>query len=241
MKQKIFTTDRIAEMAKDLDDSVSLYSKDSYDIGSNGIIEVTSNSILSRDSITQIEGFASADCDFEAARVLYEFLKDMNNLQATDPRFWTYLAHADLWRYMQKRWNAQKSSKYIKNHWFLLSRSQQPLLRHGLSGLWWSVKFSIRPEDPDPYRLTKLFFRDQDARTRTFGTYRLGRLNEAIGGIFGYIHDNIDIFDKKFEDKVRFVAKHFNKVGGTKQLAYMGESYYFDEMDKIKDKILEII
>lgn len=238
MKQRIFTTDYLASLASEDALRLSAYKKPRFSVDEKGVIEVSTSCRLSEEQISAIEKLADRSHDCAAAIKLYESLPSINYLQATDPRFWTYLAHTELWGYMSKRWSDITSDKYIRDHWFLLSRAQQPLLRHGLSGLWWGVKLSVLPDDAvDKYQLTKLFFRDQDTRARTFGTYRLGRLSEAIQGIFGYIAAHEENFKGEFEAKVRFIAKHFNGLGGTRQLAYFDKSFYSEELDRIKDQI----
>ena len=89
------------------------------------------------------------DNDFESAIQLYEAFKNLEPIQASDERLWTYLSHVDLYPYMIKRWNsaylgtAKDSRSYIFDHWFLKSTIHSELLRHALSGLWWAVFLSV--------------------------------------------------------------------------------------------------
>lgn len=184
--------------------------------------------------------------DFNSAIIIYEALK-LEPIQASDERLWVYLAHVDLYSYMIKRWPgvyngvAPNPKKYILDHWFLSSTSQNNLLRHAISGLWWAVHLSVdKSSDDDKYALTKILFRQLDFATRTLGTYMLGRHKEAVVGILEFIQENDDLFKDKFQDKTRFITEHLNYVGGVKPIAYFDRDFFKIELQKIKDQIAAI-
>jgi hypothetical protein len=133
---------------------------------------------------------------------------------------------------MIERWpevyngTAANPEKYILDHWFLSSSAQSNLLRHALSGLWWSVHLSVDEERDNKYRLTEILFRQLDFPTRTLGTYKLGRHKEAVLGILEFIQENEDLFKSKFEPKTRFVTKHLNVIGGVKPLSYFKRDFF---------------
>lgn len=184
--------------------------------------------------------------DFESAIAIYEAYKDLEPIQASDERLWTYLSHVDLYPYMIKRWpkvyngTAIDSTKYILDHWFLSSSAQGNLIRHALSGLWWSVHLSVDEERENKYELTKIFFRQLDFPTRTMGTYIFGRHKEAVIGILEFIQENEDLFKNKFEPKTRFVTKHVNVIGGVKPLSYFKRDFFRSELEKVSDAISAI-
>ena len=183
------------------------------------------------------------DNDFETAVQIFESFKNLEPIQASDERLWTYLSHVDLYPYMIKRWDAvhkgtaKDSIDYILEHWFLTSTAQAGLLRHSLSGLWWAVYLSVDENRSDKYELTKILLRQLDFPTRTLGTYKLGRHKEAVIGILEFILENEDLFKEKFEGKTRFITKHLNLVGGVKPISYYDRSYFKNELQKISSKI----
>ncbi len=75
--------------------------------------------------------------DFRTAILVFEAYRNLEPLQASDERFWTYLTHVDLYSYMIKRWDAfyngvlNDKEGYIRTHWFLRSTIQSELLRAG--------------------------------------------------------------------------------------------------------------
>ena len=188
------------------------------------------------------------DNDFETAVIIYKAFENLEPIQASDERLWTYLAHVDLYSYMQKRWSdvyngtAKDGKGYILAHWFLSSSAQSSLLRHALSGLWWAVHLSVdnTREESNKYDLTKILFRQLDFPTRTLGTYKLGRHKEAVIGILEFIEEHEDLFQSNFQSKTRFITKHLDIVGGVKPLAYYDRMFFKGELEKVKEAIRSI-
>lgn len=178
--------------------------------------------------------------DFKSAVAIYEAFNNLNPVQASDERFWVYLAHVDLYPYMKKRWNGEPTEKYIFDHFLYSSVAQQTLMRHGLSGLWWAVHLSKDEKRENKYELTKILFRQLDFPTRTLGTYRLGRHKEAVIGILEFIKNNEDLFKSNFQDKARFLTKYLNQVGGVNNLAYQNQEFFESALSSVHDKIKSI-
>ena len=185
--------------------------------------------------------------DFKAAVAIYEAYKDLAPIQASDERFWVYLAHVDFYPYMVKRWpevysgTTSNPGKYILDHWFLSSSAQNSLLRHAIAGLWWSVNLSVdETKGENKYDLTKILFRQLDFPTRTLGTYKLGRHKEAVFGILEFIQENEDLFKNKFQDKTRFATEHLNIIGGLKPISYFDRNFFKSELQKVAREISDI-
>jgi hypothetical protein len=207
--------------------------------------------VLMLPNIEVIPGLASRlqpDNDCESAVTIFEALKNLEPIQASDERLWTYLSHVDLYPYMHERWNAvgngtaKDGKEYILKHWFLGSSAQNSLLRHAIAGLWWAVYLSVDKTrgDDRQYDLTKILFRQLDFPTRTLGTYKLGRHKEAVIGILEFIEENDDLFKSGFESKTRFITKHLNVIGGVKPLAYYDRNFFKGELEKVKETIRSI-
>ena len=183
------------------------------------------------------------DNDFETAVQIFEAFKNLEPIQASDERLWTYLSHVDLYPYMIKRWDAvhkgtaKDAISYILEHWFLSSTSQAGLLRHALSGLWWAVYLSVDEGRGDKYELTEILFRQLDFPTRTLGAYKLGRHKEAVIGILEFIHENEGLFKQNLQSKTRFITKHLNLIGGVKPISYYNRAFFKSELQKIADNI----
>jgi hypothetical protein len=104
--------------------------------------------------------------------------------------------------------------------------------------LWWAVYLSVdEKRGENKYELSKILFRQLDFPTRTLGTYKLGRHKEAVIGILEFIQENELLFKKNFEDRVRFITKHLNLIGGVKPIAYYDRSFFKGELQKVSANI----
>lgn len=195
------------------------------------------------DAPHQLPSRVNPNSDVDTAIALYEAYPNLNPLEASSRGFWTYLTHVDLWNYMRNRFPlsadmdvAARRNK-IKDKWFLGEPSQGSLMRHPLAGLWWGVKLSVdESRGSGRYDLTRILFRDLDFLTRTLGTYQLGRLPAAVRGILGYMFNHQEDFKGQFEDKTRYIMKHFNSMGGALHLGCLDEKFYAEEMDRTRNE-----
>lgn len=238
-KQLIFKDKYVQKIKNDL--NIDLYKGNQFVYDKKQVLMLPNI-----DAVSGLVNHLDVKDDCKTAILLYEAFQNLEPIQASDERFWVYLAHADLYPYMIKRWSdvyidkSSNPSKYILDHWFLDSSAQSSLLRHGLAGLWWSVYLSVDEAKGDKYELTKILFRQLDFPTRTLGTYKLGRHKEAVIGILEFIQENEGLFKNKFESKTRFVTKHLNVVGGIKPISYFDRHFFKSELQKISSSISEI-
>lgn len=184
--------------------------------------------------------------DFENAKIIFESYKSLTPLQASDIRFWTYLAHADYYKYMKKRWpkletkEAGSRTKYILDHWFIPSPTQSNFLLHGIAGLWWAAFLTYDASRTDAYELTRVLFTQLDFATRTLGAYSLSRHKEAVLGILDYILQNPALFQSRFQEKSRFLTKYLNQLGGTKPLSYFDRTFFERVLQTVEKKITNV-
>lgn len=188
----------------------------------------------------------ATESDVECAILLYEALPNLNGLFASYGPFWTHLSHYELFEYMRKRWpNILKNSddtpkdvvqsiNYIRKYWFY-----HGAMNSWLSSLWWSVYMTKDDSREDPYELTRVLFFQEDMRTRTLGTYMIFRHKPARIAILEFIRDNREgILKNDFQDKVRYLMKLLNLLGGSKQLAYMDKDYFTNFLNSRKEDIV---
>jgi hypothetical protein len=184
--------------------------------------------------------------DFENAKIVFEAYKSLTPLQASDIRLWTYLAHVDHYKYMKKRWPGREStdpgsrSNYILDHWFILSPTQNNLIRHGIAGLWWGAYLTHDLSRTDNYELTRILFSQRDFATRTLGATSVTRHKAAVLGILEYILENPELFERKFQEKSRFLTKYVNQLGGTKPLSYFDKDFFKNVLQSIDKQIAGI-
>jgi len=180
-----------------------------------------------------------ADNDFDCAIALYEAYKDISPVFAQEDRLWVYLSHVELYAYIKKRWplpqDETKQPNHIRDHWF---RGIYSNMRSALSGLWWAVRGTIIEDAEDPYALTKILFSNYSFRTTFFGATELFRYKEAAIGILQFIKENPEIMTNNMENRVRYISRYFNQLGGVKQLTSLSSYDFLNECYKRKDDIL---
>ena len=179
--------------------------------------------------------------ELKSAIALYEEYKELTPLAASKNDLWAYLAHVDLFSYMQKRFPAVTDGtadvKYIRDHWF---RSPKGPIRSSLAGLWWSVYCSVDESREDKYELTKMLFQNDNIRTHYFGSSTIFRHREAMIGILEFLVENPDISKVHFNSRCIYIAQYFNRLGAVKQLAYLGRKFFKNELEKKKAVLLKV-
>ncbi len=224
------------QLQREIEDNLELYKQDSFELDESKLLVVP--------GVNHPEGLLdkmmNASNDFEASVALYEAYESLTPLQASQNAFWTYLAHSELFPYVQKRWplvmSDGVSKQYILDHWFFA----HGLVRQALSGLWWAVHCSIDPENPeDKYKYTRFLLGNYTLRVVRLGPTKLIRHKEAVIGMIGYLIDTQDVeSNNSIEDRVHFVVSYFNKLGATKQLTYMDRGFFYNELKKSHSEMM---
>lgn len=77
-------------------------------------------------------------------------------------------------------------------------------------------------------------------RVVRLGTTKLVRHKEAVIGMIEYLLDTQNDSDasNSMEDRVNFVVSYFNKLGATKQLAYLDRDFFYNELSKVHDELI---
>lgn len=184
----------------------------------------------------------NAETDVENAIRLYEYFKPLNETQASDPRFWTYLSHVTFRSYVMKRWGIkekyedvvkdpilrQKAINSIIDHWFI-SGNDRALRRHALARLWWAAHMTIRPweSEPeyfsqivneDPYAYLKVLFSAEDVFQSILErkTYRDKRVFITL---LEFLRKHPDVIGSR--ELFRELMKEMNLISSTKRLSVM--------------------
>ncbi len=118
--------------------------------------------------------------DAKNALAVFETLRVLTPVQATDERLWVYLCHTECRNYVAHRWLSKekpidkKGQQREITHFFIPSSSKQRnLFRHNaVSRLWWMgyIADQIFPDEPDQFLEILLFRQDiaNQVLTRSF-------------------------------------------------------------------------
>ena len=180
------------------------------------------------------------DDDFASAKEIYQAYENITPLLASMPDLWVYLAHVDLFPYVQKRWpkifDEDVDEQYVLNHW----HENSHFMRTTFAGLWWHTYLSYDKSRENPFELTEVLFKSQDFRTLRFGELGLIRHRPAMLGVLEFLITNQDIMQTAFDARGQYISRYFNMLGGTKQLSYMDKDYFIDKLYDIKPRLEQI-
>jgi hypothetical protein len=169
--------------------------------------------------------------DFENTQKLYEALKSLTPVQATDPRLWTYMTHLTFWTYMRRRWQLEESTTkpenrrdYVLSHYFVRSAESRALLRNGIARLWWYGFLTHDPNRENPYELTGILLKQLDIAQQILER-SLGRNRDILHSFLIYLLDHSDLTEgDKGRSAIRAIAKRLNLRGGVCVLDELGKA-----------------
>ncbi len=164
---------------------------------------------------------ARTESDAANAIALYERLRMLSPVQASDERLWSCLAHMNYWRYSRVRWQGGTSENFdsVETRWFFKGSSMERLARNGIARLWWGAYATVLPGAPDPYRLTRVLFSNTDIQfhymERLFGKNRC-----VLHTALDYTERNLARIRprKSVGTWANETGKLINRVGGVLQL-----------------------
>lgn len=167
------------------------------------------------------EPAARTESDAANSIAFYERLKMLTPVQATDERLWTCLTHTHYWEYMRARWPRDDEASFdsIETKWFFKGNAMERLARNGLARLWWGAYATVLPDALDPYRLTRVLFRNTEIQ--------LAYMERLFGKNRCVLHTALDFIEtnssrikncSSLSDWARDTGKIINSVGGVLQL-----------------------
>ena len=234
--QRTFSDSYVTNLKNDVKTGVSIekYSADEFDIDTTKL-KYVANVYTPTDLL---ENMMASQNDFEAAVILYEAYKDIPLVLASNEAFWTYLCHTEPFEYCKKRYpvdDAKNKTSHILDHWFFGNGYN----RNTLAQLWWGEQETFDEKCIDnPYHLTEIFFRNYSFRVIWFT--KMLRTKQGLLGILDFLEENQDIMEESFEHRGFFIAKYFNRLGGTKQISFLPREFFKKELESIKGTILAI-
>lgn len=176
------------------------------------------------------------DDDLSTAIEIYKAYEMVTPLLASLPDLWVYLAHVDLFPYVQKRHSDvlgdDVTEEYIVDHWF---KNKVSIFRMAIPSAWWSVYLSIDKTRKNPYELTEILFKNQELRTNSFGPLTLIRHKEAMMGVLEFLQEHPDLLVDGMNMRAQYIRKLFNFIGGTKRLEFLPKEYFKSELEKRLD------
>jgi hypothetical protein len=156
----------------------------------------------------------SPSADADNAIALYNWLK-VSPVVASNDQLWTYLSHVPFVEYIRGRWSTA-NERTVREHYFMKGSGFTPRVSNGLSRLWWGVHLTTRPQETDPFELTRTLFSLQDV-SQAF-------LERAYGFSVPLLHAVLKVLADPSNgwttgqakgDVVKAVARSLNTYGAT--------------------------
>lgn len=158
--------------------------------------------------------------DLENVKTVYSALKHLRISQAVDERLWAYLTHVTFWRYMRRRWPAERYERRpnpavnIRTRYIFMPNRDRALFRNGIARLWWYGYVSYDEERSDPFELTGILLRKQDIAQqlleRSFSRNR--NITKAVLSVLHWMEQNSKLLPSR--EQFRDLMEHINRLGG---------------------------
>lgn len=181
---------------------------------------------------------ARTEADGANAITLYEHLRMLTPVQASDERLWACLAHTKYWRYSCVRWRggSAKSFDTIETRWFFRGSAMERLARNSIARLWWGAHATVLPGTSDPYRLTRFLFSNTDIQFH-YMERLLGKSRCVLHTALDFTERNLPRIRRRRSvgEWAGETGKLLNRVGGVLQLDALNEA----EVEEILESYLK--
>lgn len=176
--------------------------------------------------------------DLENAKRIYLALKNIDETDASDERFWSGLCHGQFWQFMRYRWgyaDTVPTARNIETRYMFGYGVRASCYRNTLAKLWWVGKLTYDESRANPFELTEVLSKDF--------TTRVGDL------LYSNMYSANPTICRAFLSAIKFHQDRGNNVDGdifrkaTQYLNVLGGAYILDyfEEDVLKEKIVKEI
>lgn len=164
-----------------------------------------------------------SDEDYENVIIVFNAMKNLTPIQASNKLMWSYLCHAEknVRNYIQKRWLSSPRENTIRTRFFV-KNANSLLNDNALSRLWWYGYLTYDENSGQPYRLTKTLLTNQTICTDLMDTMNRSNPNR-IKGVLMAIEDFKEVLgsDTGLIDYFRECNKYLNHYGAVTMLDFL--------------------
>lgn len=194
-----------------------------------------------------------SETDFQNAKIIFEaYNGKINPIQASDLRFWSYLAHVQHWDYMHSRWkidvpdeedepdDGKKSPRdkvldRVKTRYFFGASRGKAFARQGIARLYWGAYLTYDEGNENPYEYTEFFFDKQDVFTSI--TERSYARNKVL--TLATLKEVKKHHELSREDTRLFLAK-LNQAGAITVLDFLNAEQAEQLCAKLMEEVLNV-
>lgn len=170
--------------------------------------------------------------DIVNTRFIYEALKALSPLVATNGYLWSYLCHTKYKKYVIARWiknpededKHEKTVETIKKRFFCSSDKKVIMRMNAISRLWWAGYLTYDENHGDPYHLTKILFTGQQICGDILDTLFCGNKTIITGILLAIEQYKNEIKENISSELVRRCIKYFRRYAAVTNVDFLSEA-----------------
>ena len=169
--------------------------------------------------------------DIVNTRFIYDALKTLSPLVATNGYLWSYLCHTKYKKYVIARWikNPEDEDKHegtvktIQKRFFCSSNKKDIMRMNAISRLWWAGYLTYDKNHGDPYHLTKILFTGQQICADILDTPFCGNKTIITGILLAIEQYKDKIKENISSELVRRCIKYFRRYAAVTSVDFLSE------------------
>ena len=169
--------------------------------------------------------------DIVNTRFIYDALKTLSPLVATNGYLWSYLCHTKYKKYVIARWikNPEDEDKHegtvktIQKRFFCSSNKKDIMRMNAISRLWWAGYLTYDKNHGDPYHLTKILFTGQQICADILDTPFCGNKTVITGILLAIEKYKEEVDENISSELVRKCIKYFRRYAAVTSVDFLSE------------------
>lgn len=170
--------------------------------------------------------------DIVNTRFIYEALKTLSPLVATNGYLWSYLCHTKYKKYVIARWiknpededKHEKTVETIKKRFFCSANKKDVMRMNAISRLWWAGYLTFDEKHGDPYHLTKILFTGQQICADILDTPFCGNKTIITGILLAIEQYKDEVAENINSELVRKCIKYFRRYAAVTSVDFLSEA-----------------
>ena len=170
--------------------------------------------------------------DIVNTRFIYEALKTLSPLVATNGYLWSYLCHTKYKKYVIARWikNPEDEDKHegtvktIQKRFFCSSNKKDIMRMNAISRLWWAGYLTYDKNHSDPYHLTQILFTGQQICADILDTPFCGNKTIITGILLAIEQYKGEVAENINSELVRKCIKYFRRYAAVTNVDFLSET-----------------
>lgn len=164
--------------------------------------------------------------------IIYDSLKMLSPIVATNGYLWSYLCHTKYKEYIVARWiknpededKQEDTIKTIKKRFFCSTNKKDIMRMNAISRLWWAGYLTYDENHGDPYHLTKILFTGQQICADILDTPFCGNKTVITGILLAIEKYKEEVDENISSELVRKCVKYFRRYAAVTSVDFLTES-----------------